>query len=51
MPTVQELKSKAQAAIEGRREWLIGIAKSVLDTPEAGFQELKTCSLFINNPS
>ena len=47
MSTVQELKSKAQAAIEGRREWLIGIAKSVLDTPETGFQEIKT-SAFVS---
>ena len=47
MLTVPELKSKAQAAIESRRDWLIDIAKAVLDTPEAGFQELKT-SAFVS---
>ena len=47
MPTVTELKSKAQAAIESRRDWLIDVARSVLDTPEAGFQELKT-SAFVS---
>ena len=45
MPTVEELKSKAQAAIESRRDWLIDIARSVLDTPEPGFQEVKTSAL------
>lgn len=47
MPTVPELKSKAQAAIESRRDWLIDIAKAVLNTPEIGFQELKT-SAFVS---
>ena len=45
MPTVEELKSKAQAAIESRRDWLIDIARSVLYTPEPGFQEVKTSAL------
>ena len=45
MATVDELKSKAQAAIESRRDWLIDIARSVLDTPEPGFQEVKTSAL------
>ena len=42
MPNVEELKAKAQAAIDERRDWLIGIARTILENPEPGFQEVKT---------
>ena len=42
MPTTEELKAKIQAAIDERSDWLIDIAKTILDNPEAGFQEVKT---------
>ena len=42
MPTIQELKSIARAAIEDRSEWLIDAAKTILDNPEPGFTEVKT---------
>ena len=45
MPSVDELKSRALSAIDARRGWLIDIAKTVLDTPEAGFQEIETARL------
>ena len=42
MPTIQELKSIARAAIEDRSEWLIDAARTILDNPEPGFTEVKT---------
>jgi metal-dependent amidase/aminoacylase/carboxypeptidase family protein len=42
MPTIAELKAKTLAAIEARSDWLIDVAKTILDHPEAGFQEVKT---------
>ena len=45
MPDIEELKAKAQAAIDGRRDWLIDIAKTVLNNPEPGFCEVKTSRL------
>ena len=42
MPTIEELKSSAQAAIDDRAEWLIDIARTILDNPEPGFTEYKT---------
>ena len=42
MPNVEELKAKVQAAIDERREWLINIARTILDNPEPGFHEVKT---------
>ena len=42
MPTIDELKSSAQAAIDDRAEWLIEAARTILDNPEPGFTELKT---------
>ena len=45
MPTVAELKQAAVAAIEERREEIIGIAKIVLENPETGFTEQKTSGL------
>ena len=45
MPSVQELKAKAQEAIEGRGPWLVDIAKAILHAPEPGFQETKTSRL------
>ena len=41
----QELKQKACAAIEKRKEELIGIAKDILAHPEPGFGEVKTAEL------
>ena len=34
-----------QTAIDRRRDWLIGIAESVLRGPEVGFREVKTSRL------
>ena len=45
MAEIDELKAKAQAAIDGRRDWLIDIARAVLDNPEPGFCEVKTSRL------
>ena len=42
MPNVGQLKEKVQAAIDQRREWLIDIARTILDNPEPGFHEVKT---------
>ena len=45
MPTIAELKAKTLAAIDARSAWLIDVAKTILDHPEAGFQEVKTARL------
>ena len=45
MPTTEELNAIIQAAIDERGDWLIDIAKTILDNPEAGFQEVKTARL------
>ncbi len=45
MPTLEELKSIAQAAINDRADWLIEAAKTILDNPEPGFTEVKTSRL------
>ena len=45
MPNIEELKAKVQAAIDERRDWLIEVAKTILDNPEPGFQEVKTSRL------
>ena len=42
MPTLEELKSIARAAITDRADWLIEAAKTILDNPEPGFTEVKT---------
>lgn len=42
MTTIEELKARAQAAIDERRAWLIDIATTILRNPEPGFQEVKT---------
>ncbi len=44
MPTKDELKASAQAAIDDRAEWLMDIARTILDNPEPGFTEIKTSS-------
>ena len=44
-PTLEETKSKAVAAIDGHRDWLIDVAKTILRTPEPGFQEVRTSRL------
>jgi amidohydrolase len=43
--SVEELKAKAQAAIEARRDWLIDVAETVLRHPEPGFHEVMTADL------
>jgi amidohydrolase len=45
MASIAELKANAQAAIDARRTWLINTAKTILEHPEAGFQEVKTARL------
>jgi amidohydrolase len=45
MASIAELKANAQAAIDARSTWLINTAKTILDHPEAGFQEVKTARL------
>jgi len=45
MASIAELKANAQAAIDARSTWLINTAKTILDHPEAGFQEIKTARL------
>lgn len=42
MASIEELKAKTLDAIDARRAWLIDSAKTILDHPEAGFQEVKT---------
>jgi amidohydrolase len=42
MPTIEQLKSIAQAAIDERAEWLIEAAQTILANPEPGFLEVKT---------
>ena len=42
MSTLEDLKSKAQAAIDDRAEWVIHSARTILDNPEHGFHEIKT---------
>ena len=45
MTHVEKLKANAQAAIDSRSAWLIDVARTVLDNPEPGFQEVKTARL------
>ena len=45
MPDKKELKQRACAAIETRKEEIIGIAKDILNHPEPGFSEVKTSRL------
>ena len=42
---IQSLKAAAQSAIDGRRDWIIRAAKTVLLNPEPGFREVKTSQL------
>ena len=44
MASIEELKSKAQAAIDERSDWLVNISKTILDNPEPGFHEYKTAA-------
>ena len=45
MPTREDLKSKVRQAIDARKKWVIDTSEAILDTPEPGFQELKTSRL------
>ena len=45
MPNIEELKAKAREAIDQRGDWLTGLAKTILNNPEPGFQEVKTSLL------
>lgn len=42
MPSLEDLKAIAQAAIDDRAEWLMDGARTILDNPEPGFTEVKT---------
>lgn len=45
MPTIPELKQVALAAIDERKDEIIGVAKTILQNPETGFTEQKTSRL------
>lgn len=45
MATIAELKAKTQASIDARSAWLVDIAKTILEHPEPGFQEVNTARL------
>ena len=45
MPTIAEMKQAAIAAIDKRKDEIIGIAKTILVNPETGFTEQKTSKL------
>ena len=45
MMSRQDLKSRAQAAIDDRANWLIDTAKEILANPEPGFTEVKTARI------
>ncbi|MBI4201239.1 MAG: amidohydrolase [Chloroflexi bacterium] len=45
MPTVAEMKKAAIAAIDERKDEIIGIAKTIWQNPETGFTEQKTSRL------
>ena len=45
MPTVADMKQAAIAAIEERKDEIIGIAQHILRNPETGFTEQKTSKL------
>ena len=45
MTDIAELKAQALRAIDSRSEWLIDVARTVLDHPEPGFHEVKTSRL------
>ncbi|MBI4340011.1 MAG: peptidase dimerization domain-containing protein [Chloroflexi bacterium] len=45
MPTIEEMKQAAIAAIEERKEEIIGVARTILQNPETGFTEQKTSRL------
>ena len=52
MLTTSELKQKACAAIESKKQDIIEVAQDVLSHPEAGFSEIKTSRLVERkNPS
>ena len=45
MPTKQELKDRACAAIEERKDEIIALAKDILKNPETGYTEIRTSGL------
>ncbi|MDP7240559.1 MAG: hypothetical protein QGH72_05055 [Dehalococcoidia bacterium] len=45
MPTKQELKDRACAAIEERKDEIIDLAKDILKHPETGYTEMRTSGL------
>ena len=45
MPTKQELKDRACAAIEERKDEIIALAKDILKNPETGYTEMRTSGL------
>ncbi len=49
MLTTQELKRKACAAIDSKKQDIVDVARQVLSHPEAGFSEVKTSRLVQRN--
>ena len=45
MLTTQELKQRACAAIESRKQDIVGVAQDILSSPESGFRETRTAGL------
>ena len=45
MPSTTELKASALAEIDAHRDELVDVAKTILDSPEPGFREVKTSRL------
>ena len=45
MPSKDELKSKVCQEIDRRSEEIVGVAQAILESPEAGFREVKTSRL------
>jgi len=43
--TREELKARVLTAIDQRRDWIVSIARTILEAPEAGFQEVETSRL------
>ena len=44
MATNSELKAKALAAIDDRKDWLLDVSKTILTNPEPGFHEHRTAA-------
>ena len=49
MPTLDELKAQTQAAIDARSAWLIDIAKTILNNPEAVLWRSRRRAMSVKN--